>query len=116
MNRKPFWWAIRGRLLRRRGSDRSWLAAEELEMRLALPVNVLTYHNDLASDGANLNETQLTPANVKVGSFGKLYSTPVDGQVYAQPLVDIGITIAAGPNTTGTPGTHDVVFVATEND
>src|SRR5262245_44742696 len=115
MNRKPFWSAIRGRPARRRASDRSWLAAEELEMRLALSVNVLTYHNDLASTGANLDETQLTPAIVKVGSFGKLYTTTVDGQVYAQPLVDTGITIAAGPNTTGSTGMHDVVFVATQN-
>jgi fibronectin type 3 domain-containing protein len=102
---------------RRRPSAQFWLAAEELEMRLALSV-ALTYHVDTASDGANLNETQLTPANVAVGSFGKLYTTPVDGQVYAEPLVDTGVTIAAGPNTASTPGTtgvHDVVFVATEN-
>jgi fibronectin type 3 domain-containing protein len=52
-----------------------------------------------------------------VGSFGKLFTTTVDGQVYAQPLIDTGVTIANGPNTTpGVAGVHDVVFTATEND
>src|SRR5262249_2745035 len=59
--------------------------------------NVLSYHNDLGSTGANTTETALNPSNVVPGaSFGKLYSTAVDGQVYAQPLVDTGVTIAAG--------------------
>ncbi len=90
---------------------------EELEMRLAPSVNVLTYHDDIASTGLNAAETQLTPANVTAGSFGKLYSTAVDGQVYAEPLIQTGVTIASGPNTTpGAAGIHDVVFVATEHD
>ncbi|MDB5389402.1 MAG: hypothetical protein JWM11_5048 [Planctomycetaceae bacterium] len=91
---------------------------EALECRLLLSVDVLTFHNDTASTGVNSGETQLGPNNVKVGSFGKLFATPVDGQVYAQPLVQTGLTIGAGPNTTiGVDGTtHDVVFVATEHD
>jgi hypothetical protein len=101
--------------VRRRPSRKVRLALETLEDRLMPSVNVLTYHNDFASTGLNAAEVQLTPANVKVGSFGKLYATTVDGQVYAQPLVDTGITIANGPNTSVT-GTHDVVFVATEHD
>src|SRR5262249_43352710 len=49
--------------------------------------------------------------------FGKLFATSVDGQVYAQPLIDTGVPIAAGPNTSsGAAGAHDVVFVATEHD
>jgi hypothetical protein len=90
---------------------------EELESRLAPSVNVLTFHNDIASTGLNDSETQLTPTNVTVGSFGKLYVTSLDGQVYAEPLVDTGVTITDGVNTrSGAAGVHDVVFVATEND
>ena len=78
-----------------------------------LATDVLSFHNDVASNGVNATETQLTPANVKVGSFGKLYGTAV----YAQPLVQTAVTISSGPNTTpGSTGVHDVVFVATEND
>jgi hypothetical protein len=41
----------------------------------------------------------------------------MDGNVYAEPLVDTGLTIANGVNTTpGAAGVHDVVFVATEHD
>ena len=66
---------------------KSGLAIERLEARLAPAVNVLTFHNDTASTGLNAAELQLSPANVKVGSFGKLFTTPMDGQVYAEPLV-----------------------------
>jgi hypothetical protein len=78
---------------------------------------VLTFHNDLASSGLNSNETVLSPTNVQVGTFGKLFTTNVDGQVYAEPLIDTGITITSGVNTSaGAAGVHDVVFVATEGD
>jgi hypothetical protein len=102
---------------RRRPIIHASLAIEQLEHRLAPATNVLTYHYDIASTGLNPNETQLSPSNVKVGSFGKLFTTAVDGQVYAEPLIDTGVTITNGPNTTpGQSGIHDVVFVATEND
>src|SRR6516165_3663433 len=84
------------------------LALEELESRLAPSVNVLSYHNDTSSDGQNLSETILTPANVNTSTFSKLFSSSVDGQVYAQPLYMSGLSIAGG--------THNVVFVATEHD
>src|SRR5579864_1665717 len=48
--------------------------------------SVLTYHNDNARDGAFTAETILTPANVNSSQFGKLFSYPVDGQIYSQPL------------------------------
>ena len=71
-------------------------------------VNVTTWHNDLSRTGANAQETILTTANVNVTNFGKVFSAPVDGQVYAQPLYLSGVSIAGG--------THNVVYVATQHD
>ncbi len=68
---------------------------------------VTTYHNDNYRTGWNSSETTLTPANVNRSSFGPLFTVKLDDQVDAQPLVVPGVTIAGG--------THDVVFVVTEN-
>ena len=90
---------------------------EQLEARCLLATNITQYHVDSQSTGANLTETQLTPSNVNAADFGQLYNTPVDGQVYAEPLVLTNVTITAGPNTIGAPGTYNsVVFVATQHD
>jgi hypothetical protein len=75
----------------------------------AQTVNVLTRHNNNQHTTQNLQETILTTANVNSGSFGKLFSYPVDGQIYAEPLYVQGLTMATG-------GVHNVVFVATEYD
>ena len=72
-------------------------------------VSVLSYHNDLARTGQNLNETLLTPAGISSGQFGPLFSLPVDGQIYAQPLYLPGVIIPG-------QGIHNVVFVPTEHD
>jgi uncharacterized protein YjdB len=71
-------------------------------------LGMLTYHNDAAITGQNLNETILTPANVNQSLFGKLFSYPLDGQSYAQPLYVANVRIAGG--------THNVAYVATEHD
>jgi len=71
--------------------------------------DVLTYHNDVARTGQNLNERTLTPANVNVSTFGKLFTLVVDGKVDAQPLYASNVTISG-------QGVHNVLYVATEND
>ncbi len=72
-------------------------------------VNVLTRGYDNQRTGQNLQETILTPTNVNSGTFGKIFSYPVDGQIYAEPLYVSNLTMAQG-------GVHNVVFVATEYD
>jgi uncharacterized repeat protein (TIGR03806 family) len=76
---------------------------------LPAAVPVLTYHNDNARSGANTNETLLTLDSVNTNTFGLLVKYPVDGYVYAQPLYVPGLVIPGR-------GTHNAVFVATEND
>lgn len=72
-------------------------------------VNVTTRQYDNAHTGQNLQETILTPSNVNSASFGKLFSYPVDGQIYTQPLYVQNVNVPG-------KGTHNVVYIATEND
>jgi hypothetical protein len=76
--------------------------------RLGAQTDVLTQHNDNGRTGANLSETQLTPAGIK-GHFGKLVFRLVDGDVYAQPLIvtRVGVANHASP--------VDMAIVATEH-
>lgn len=74
----------------------------------AAQVSVTTFHNDNSRTGQNTQETVLTPSNVNSSQFGKLFSTTVDGYVYAQPLYVPNVQIAGG--------THNVLYIATEHD
>ena len=67
------------------------------------------YEGQFAWQTNNTNETTLTPQNVSSGQFGKIFSYPVDGSIFAQPLYVPNVAI---PNQ----GTHNVVYVVTEND
>jgi hypothetical protein len=77
-------------------------------LRVDAQISVTTFHNDIGRTGQNLNETILTTTNVNASQFGKLFSQPVDGQVYAQPLYLPNVTIGGQQ--------HNVIFAATEND
>ena len=70
-------------------------------------ISVLTQHNDNARTGANLHEMVLTPHNVNEQQFGMIFKHQVDDQLYTQPLVVTGVTIAGGM--------HDLVLVTTTN-
>jgi hypothetical protein len=72
---------------------------------LVAQVSVLTQHNDTSRTGQNLQETILNTSTVNVANFGKLFSLPVTGNIFAQPLYVPALTIGGA--------THNVVYVAT---
>src|SRR5260370_32740056 len=78
-----------------------WIALAQAQ------VTTSQYNN--ARTGACLDETTLTPQNVNARQFGKAFTLPVDGDVYAQPLYLAGLDIPG-------KGKHNVLFVATEHD
>jgi len=61
---------------------------------------------DAARTNADLSETVLTPSSVSPSQFGRLFTLPADGQIWAQPLYLPGVAIPG-------EGTHNVVYVAT---
>lgn len=69
----------------------------------------LTWRNDNSRSGVNSQELALGPATVNSATFGKLFSCSIDGYAYAQPLYVPNLAIPG-------KGTHNVIFVATEND
>ena len=71
--------------------------------------DVLTYHNDIARTGQNLNETVLTTSNVTSAKFGKLGFYSVDGLVDAQPLYASNVAVPGN-------GSHNLLITATEHD
>lgn len=71
--------------------------------------DVVTYHNDIARTGQNLQEKVLTPGKVKPSRFGKLFTFPVDAVIDAEPLYLSAVSIPG-------KGTHNVIYTVTEND
>jgi outer membrane protein assembly factor BamB len=71
-------------------------------------VQVLTYHNDGARTGQNLQEKLLNSMTVDPSRFGRVGFFPTDGLVDAEPLYVSNLMLA--------DGAHNVVFVATEHD
>ncbi len=69
----------------------------------------LTWRNDNARSGVNSQELALAPGTVNSSKFGKLFSCPIDGYAYAQPLYVPNLSIPGN-------GTHNVIYVATEMD
>ncbi len=86
-----------------------WSMLAAFTLPLAAQVNVLTYQYDNSRAGRNLREITLTSANVNATRFGKLFSYPVDGYVYGQPLYLSNLNIPG-------KGVHNVVYVVTEHD
>jgi outer membrane protein assembly factor BamB len=88
----------------------SWVVALIMAFPVtALAGDVVTFHNDNGRTGQNLNETILTPSNVKSSGFGKLFTMPVDGKIDGEPLYLSAVSIPG-------KGTHNVLYAATEND
>src|SRR5690348_10125127 len=71
------------------------------------PAEVLTFHGDTARTGWNANESVLTPASVRSGAFRRLWAVPVEGAIFAEPLVAAAVPAAGSPRT--------VVYVVTEH-
>ncbi len=71
------------------------LAVLALAAPLAAPAagEIVTNASEDLRTGWYPNQTTLTPSLVSGGTFGQLWSTPVEGQVYAQPLLDGGTLI-----------------------
>jgi hypothetical protein len=77
--------------------------AESAEQGVASNVHVLTSRNDNARTASNAKEKVLKHATVNGQTFGRVWSRPVDGQIYAQPLYVGGVNA------------KNVIYVATEH-
>jgi hypothetical protein len=87
MTRKPFWTLVAAGLLTLVGQSPQAQAQD---------VSVLTHHNNNARTGAQLNETILTPANIKALGLHLRGSGAINGYVYAQPLYVTAVPFAGG--------------------
>jgi len=70
------------------------------------PPSVATWGYTSQRNNVNTQEYILTPTNVRASTFKRLFSYPVDGYIYGQPLF-------VPKNVTGS--SHNIVYVATEN-
>ena len=70
--------------------------------------DVTTYHNDVARDGLNAQETILTPSNVNSAQFGKIGFDTVDGLVDGEPLYLANVAVGTA--------LHNMLYVGTEHD
>lgn len=71
-------------------------------------VNVLTFHNSNDRTGQNIQERVLNTTNVRPSTFGKLFSVPLDGNAFGQPLYVASVRIAGADRS--------IVYVATSRD
>ncbi len=71
-------------------------------------VNVTMNRYNTSRLAANTTESVLKQGNVNTAQFGKLWSYPVDGVIFGQPLYVQKLTIGGA--------SHNVLFVATMND
>jgi hypothetical protein len=94
------------------GQVNSVNGSADLALTVVNPANagldVPTWHYDLGRTGLYAKETSLKPASVTSAKFGKQNVLATDGAVDAQPLYVSGLTIASQ--------SHNVLYVATEND
>jgi F5/8 type C domain/Fibronectin type III domain len=68
---------------------------------------VTTQHNDHNRSGWYSHEKILNTKNVKMGFFGRMFTRPVDDQIYSQPLVMLDVPMPVG--------NRNIVIVATVN-
>jgi len=75
-------------------------------------VSVLTRANNLTRSGWNNREISLKPRNVNVRQFGKLFSVPVDENMFPQVLILSNANIAGGKHNLGVAATvNNTVYV-----
>ncbi len=72
-----------------------------------IAVDVTTYHYDNTRSGANVEESILTPANVKSATFGKIGFYSVDGLVDGQPLYLSQVSVGGVM--------HNILYAVTEH-
>ena len=91
------------------GSVTSSAATLTVSSVVTSATDVLTYHNDIARTGQNLNEIILNTGNVTSAKFGKVGFDTMDGHVDAQPLYASSVAVPGS-------GTHNILIAASEHD